>query len=287
MKTIEEKETTAIRIPADANLHYLPLVYVLPWEEISKHPVLRELPRIPHQILTSAKQMDIIADDEFLKEIMDAVSSLAFPHFGFRGWKEHYSGSCPVWIFSYSLPIWAREIDREIGMNLQRLFYHPRNLPFAYPPAEEVSALFEKIVKRVIQEQNWQPVLDVIKEMPCEEDFEPIRSKVRTDFLRKWYHTRSKNVQTVSLEQTYGDESFGPMFFIPDASSHVEEHVISKVFLESFLKTLSERDLRLLNLRQMGYNWKEIAVELGYASHSGVLKRVDSIMKRFDEYGRE
>jgi DNA-binding NarL/FixJ family response regulator len=67
----------------------------------------------------------------------------------------------------------------------------------------------------------------------------------------------------------------------------VEEHTISKVFLEGFLKTLSERDLRLLNLREMGYTWKEIAAELGYASHSGVLKRVDSIMKRFDEYGRE
>ena len=285
MKTIEEKGTTAIRIPADANLWYLPLVYILPWEEISKHLLLRELPRIPHQILTSAEQLNIVADDEFLKEIMDAVSSLAFPHFGFRGWKEHYSGSCPVWILSYSLPIWAREIDREIGMNLQRLFYHPRNLPFAYPPAEEVSALFEKIVKRVIQEQNWQPVLDVIKEMPCEEDFEPIKSKVRADFLRKWYHTRSKNVRTISLEQTFDDGR--PLFWVPDAATHVEEHTISKVFLEGFLKTLSERDLRLLNLREMGYTWKEIAAEMGYASHSGVLKRVDSIMKRFDEYGRE
>ncbi len=285
MKTIEEKGTTAIRIPADANLWYLPLVYILPWEEISKHPLLRELPRIPHQILTSAEQLNIVADDEFLKEIMDAISSLAFPHFGFRGWKEHYSGSCPVWILSYSLPIWAKEIDREIGMNLQRLFYHPRNLPFAYPPAEEVSALFEKIVKRVIHEQNWQPVLDVVKEMPCEEDFEPIKSKVRTDFLRKWYHTRSKNVRTISLEQTFDDGR--PLFWVPGAATHVEEHTISKVFLEGFLKTLSERDLRLLNLREMGYTWKEIAAEMGYASHSGVLKRVDRIMKRFDEYGRE
>ena len=139
----------------------------------------------------------------------------------------------------------------------------------------------------MIHEQNWQPVLDVVKEMPCDEDFEPIKSKVRTDFLRKWYHTRSKNVQTVSLEQTYSDENFGPMFFVPDAATHVEEYTISKVFLEGFLKTLSERDLRLLNLREMGYTWKEIAAEMGYASHSGVLKRVDSIMKRFDEYGRE
>ena len=137
----------------------------------------------------------------------------------------------------------------------------------------------------MIVDQNWQPVLDVVKEMPCHEDFEPVRSNVRTDFLREWYHTRSKKVQEVSLEQTYGDEYFGLMFFIPDASSHVEEHVISKVFLESFLKTLTEQDRRLLDLRQRGYTWAEIAQQLGYASHSGVLKRVDSIMKRYYEYG--
>jgi DNA-binding NarL/FixJ family response regulator len=77
------------------------------------------------------------------------------------------------------------------------------------------------------------------------------------------------------------------MFFIPDASSHVEEHVISKVFLDSFLETLTEQDRRLLDLRQQGYTWKEIAAELGYASHSGVLKRVNSIMKRYHEYGKE
>ena len=274
-----------IRIPADSNLRYLPLVYVLPWEVISKYPVLEKLPRIPGDNFSSGDQLDIVAGDEFQKEIMDAVSDLAFPHFGFRGWKEHYTGFCPVWIFSYSLPIWAQEVEKETGMNLQRLIYHPRNLPFAYPSKEEVDTLFERIVKRVIVEQSWQPVLDVVKEMPCHEDFEQVRSNVRTDFLREWYHTRSKKVQEVSLEQTFGDENYGPMFFIPDASTHVEEHVISKVFLESFLETLSEQDRRLLELRWQGYTWTEIAQRLGYASHSGVLKRVNSILKRYYEYG--
>jgi len=274
-----------IRIPADSNLRHLPLVYVLPWEVISKYSVLEKLPRIPGDIFSSGEQLDLIDADEFLKEIMDAISDLTFPHFGFRGWKEHYTGFCPVWILSYSLPIWSKEVEKETGLNLQRLIYHPRSLPFAYPPKEEVDALFERIVKRVILEQNWQPVLDVVKEMPCHEDFEPVRSNVRTDFLREWYHTRSKKVQEVSLEQTFGDENFGPMFFIPDASTHVEEHVLSKVFLESFLEMLTEQDRKLLELRRQGYTWTEIAQRLGYASHSGVLKRVDSIMKRYYEYG--
>lgn len=274
-----------IRIPADSNLLYLPLVYVLPWEEISKHPLLVKLPRFPREIFNSEEQLNIIDGDEFLNEIMDAMAALAFPHFGFRGWKENYTGFCPIWILSYSLPIWAEEIEKEIGLNLQQLFYQPRNIPYAYPPKEDVDALFERIVKRVIEEQNWQPVLDVVKEMPCPEDFEPVQSNVRTDFLREWYHTRSTRVQQVSLEEVSEDDGH-PLFFIP-SDAHIEEHVISKVYLDGFLRTLSEKDRRLIALRQAGYTWPEIANELGYASHSGVLKRVGSIMKRYKEYGQE
>ena len=49
--------------------------------------------------------------DAFLNEVMDAVASLTFPHFGFGGWKEHYTGWCPVWRLSYSLPLWAEEVN--------------------------------------------------------------------------------------------------------------------------------------------------------------------------------
>ena len=275
------------RIPKDDNLRYLPMVYILPEKLIVRCPTLMQISRFPQEVLRSESQMELVESDEFLKEILDAVAALAFPHFGFRGWKEHYSAFCPVWLFSYSLSVWTFEVERETGWGLQRLFLTKSNLPMAYPPEEEVDALFDKIVRRVIVEQNWQPVLDVMKEMPCPEDFEPVNSRVRIDFLRDWYHTRSKKVQEVSLEQSFGDNDFGPMFFIPDASAHVEEHVFSKVFLESFLKTLSEKDRKLIDLRQAGFTWAEIAKRLGYASHSGVLKRVDSIMKRYYEYGGE
>lgn len=40
-----------------------------------------------------------------MNEVMDAVASLAFPHFDFGGWKEHYTGWCPVWRLPYALPL--------------------------------------------------------------------------------------------------------------------------------------------------------------------------------------
>ncbi len=90
-----------IRIPYDSNLRYLPLVYLLPEELMSRCPTLMKIPRNPYQVLQSNEWLDLIDSDQFFDEIMDAVSSLVFPFFGFRCWKEHYTGDFPVWRLSY------------------------------------------------------------------------------------------------------------------------------------------------------------------------------------------
>ena len=276
----------SIRVPYDHNLRFLPLMYLVPEELLARCPILCGLPRIPHEIFRSEESMQTVESDAFRGEIMDAIAALVFPHFGFPGWKEHYTGYFPVWRLCYLLPTWAKAVEDEIGWGLQRLFQLPRNAPIIVLPKEQSDVLFERVVKRVIEEQGWQPMLDAIKEMPCIEDYEPIPSNVRTDFIRGWYHTRSKNVQEVSLESYYEEED-RPLFLIQDAVTHVEEHVISKVFLESFLQTLTKKDRKLLALRQAGYSWKEIAEKLAHSSHSCALKRVNLIMKRYKEYGKD
>lgn len=275
-----------IQFPYDTNLRYLPLVYLLPSDLIARCPTLYALPRCLSEIAASNDMMDLITGDAFLKEIMDAAASLAFPHFGFGGWKEHYTGYSPVWRLSYSLPIWAKLIEEETGWGLQALFRMKPSTQVPFPDAEHIQELFGRIVKRAIEEQGWQPMLDVIKEMPCDEDFEPWDTNVRKDFLRKWYHTRSKKVQTVSLEELIDED--GSIFYIPDATQNVEAYVIAKDFVERFLATLSEKDRQIVELRQDGYSYVEIADRLGYRNHSGVIKRIEVVKKQFKEYkGKE
>lgn len=261
----------------------LPLVYLLPVKVIAKFPTLRKLPRCPHEVLTTPEYFEAIKGLAFLNEIMEAVSFLAFPHFGFRGWKEDYSGYFPVWQLSYQLYVFAGKIERITGWGAQALLAFPHDVYIDYPPEEDIAELFSIVVQMVIEENNLQPILEVIREMPCPEDFEPTQSNVRKDFLRKWYHTRSKNVQEISLEQAREDDGH-PLFFIPDPAANVEEYVIAKVFVEQFMETLSDKDRKLVALRQAGYTWAEIAEKLGYASHTGVLKRVKYIMKQYREF---
>ena len=72
----------------DSPVRYLPLAYMLPYDVISRYPTLSKLPRSMGALNASPEWGKIIVSQQFLNEIMDAVASLAFPHFGFGGWKE-------------------------------------------------------------------------------------------------------------------------------------------------------------------------------------------------------
>ena len=100
------KAQTQVIFPFDSNIRYLPLVYLIPADQIVRYPALNILPRCLSEIAASEPMMDLLDSDAFLRDIMDATAALAFPHFGFGGWKEHYTGYCPVWRLSYALPLW-------------------------------------------------------------------------------------------------------------------------------------------------------------------------------------
>ena len=189
-----------MEIAPDSNLRYLPLVYLLPEDVMTKCPTLRKLPRKAREVIYDENMLAVVESDQFLNEIADAVAALTFPHFGFGGWKEHYSGDSPIWKLSYVLPIWARVLNSEIGWDLQALFLIPSETTIPFFNPDYIKDLMGRIVKRAIAEEGWQPILDVVKEMPCDEDFERWDTNVRKDFLRKWYHTRSKRVQMISFE---------------------------------------------------------------------------------------
>ena len=271
------------KFPYDTPLRYLPLVYMLPHDLLIRCPTLRKLPRSMGALNSSPEWGGVIQSKQFLNEVMDAVASLAFPHFGFGGWKEHYTGYSPVWRLSQALPLWAEGVGRERGWDVQSLFRLPPDFEIPFFDPEDVKAVMGQVVRQTIEEQGWGPMLEAVREMPCDEDFEPWDTNVRKDFLRKWYHTRSKRVQTVSLEACMEDEDSG-IHSLPDPAGDFTGQVEGEDFCQRFKATLSEKDMAILELRVEGYGYKEIADKLGYKNHSGVIKRMETIKKRFIQY---
>ncbi|MCE5236056.1 MAG: hypothetical protein ABFC62_00415 [Clostridiaceae bacterium] len=276
---------TIVKFPYDSHIRYLPLVYFLPEDRFVRYPLLSTLPRDLSELSNSPAKMKLITGKAFLKDIMDATAALVFPHFGFGGWLEHYTGYFPAWRLSYLLPLWAKLLEKETGWGVQALFQVPPHTEIPFLKPEYIKAVMERVVKRAIGEENWQPVLDVVKEMPCDEDFMKWNTNVRTDFLRKWYHTRSK-VQMVSLEACMEDEEHG-IHEIEDISDNFEDRIVAEDFCQRFKARLSEKDMKILELRVEGFTYEEIAAKLGYKNHSGVIKRIQSITKAFVKYEEE
>ena len=238
------------------------------------------------EITRSDMHIDTIGSDIFLKEIMEAIAALVFPHFGFRGWKEHYSENSPVWKLAYNIPLWVKSLEAEIGWGLQKLFLTKPDATIPFFDPDYIKDVVSRLVKRGIEKDNWQPVLDTCREMPCDEDFEKWNTNVRTDFLRKWYHTRSKNVQMISLDACLEDEEHG-IFEIEDKSTNFEDEVVAEDFYQRFKARLSQKDMEILELRVEGFTYEEIADKLGYKNHSGVIKRIRAIEKEFIRYEQQ
>lgn len=278
--------STTYQFPYDSPVRYLPLAYMLPGEVISQYPTLRRLPRSMGALNASPEWAEVILSQQFLNEIMDAVASLVFPHFGFGGWKEHYTGYSPVWRLSYALPLWAKGVERVRGWGVQMLFSLLPNFEIPFFDPADVQAVMKQVVEQTIEEQGWGPMLEVVREMPCDEDFEKWDTNVRKDFLRKWYHTRSKKVKTVSLEECMEDENSN-IHSLPASEGDFTVQVEGEDFCQRFKATLSDKDMEILELRVEGYTFEEIADRLGYKTHSAVVKRMAAIKKRFIQYENE
>ena len=90
------------------NINYLPLAYFLLAEIYLACPTLCNISRCFGEVAKSESMMNLIKSDQFFVETADSVAAITFPHFGFRGWKEHYTGDFPVWKLSYFLQLWIK-----------------------------------------------------------------------------------------------------------------------------------------------------------------------------------
>ena len=135
----------------------------------------------------------------------------------------------------------------------------------------------------VIEEQNWQPMIDAIWENRTVEDYETTSSStVKTDFMRKWHHNRSG--KPISLDEMMESEE-GDIFEVADPRSEFEQKVISEMQITAFAEqSISEKDREILKLRMDGLTEQEIADKVGYKTASAVHKRIAKIAGAYEDY---
>lgn len=283
-----------IEVPGGAllefrNAQFIPAFYFIPESFLLKcGQELCSIPRDFNQLMIDEDAIRLVTSDLFLECIVDCYAYMAWPYLcPDIPYMEIFSGYSPAWIIAHSCVIWIDELTRTgILPTFDTLFHKPKeNLYFGFVPIEEVSFHMNNIVQSAVERHDLQAILDAEKEFRCFEDFDYRESNQKIDFIRKWYHTRTKHPQ-ISLEgyqeqlKTYYDDV---EWEIPDPISSFEEEAEVKVDVNKFLSKIDDKDKQILWMRAEGYTNQEIADRLGYKTHSAVVKRVKKLGKMYQE----
>ena len=272
------------------NAEFIPMYYFIPRRILAACGAeLNALPRNPQKILHSKAACDLIESDLFRLLIVDAVAYMVWPYMGFTEYMEVYSGNDPAWRLAHCPEIWVQELTDEGILPSAESFLRNANEEFGYVPEGEIDEVLRIIVSQAMERHHINEVLQVVEEHRCFEDFDCRKSNQKTDFIRRWYHTRTRHPQ-ISLEgfrETYAENHDGQEWDATDSSQDLQETVVSQATVEQFKESLSEKDMAILEMRMQGYTMEEIAEKLGYKNHSGVLKRIRKIGLAYESFTGE
>ena len=270
------------------NSEFIPAYLFIPEAILERCPQeLRRFPRHLGKLFGDRNTIKIVESDLFIELIIDAYASMVWPYMGVGGYMERFSGYEPSWILAHSPGFWVQGLmDAGIIPTVEELRRMDPMTYVAPVSVEEASALLSFIVPLTMEKHDMAEIIETAREYRCFEDFDTRSSSQKIDFYRRWYHTRSSHAE-ISLEQIqadYAERYDGEEWDLPNQSLDIDEEVTAAVHVEQFLAKLSEKDRAILELRLSGCTLEEIAADLGYKNHTGVLKRIRKIGRAYEKY---
>ncbi|MBR1532427.1 MAG: sigma-70 family RNA polymerase sigma factor [Eubacterium sp.] len=272
------------------NAEYLTAFYSIPRELLEKAcPDLLKVSRFPAQITRDWTQIELVESDRFKQAIIEIYAYMVWTYLGISPYKEIYSGYDPLYKLAHQPDYWIKTmIDEKIIMDSHTVLSLLMDTPqifFEFTSLEQMGGVMKYTVDKTIEKLNLKPVIECIQQNRCWEDFDARDSKQKTDFFRKWYHSRTAHPM-ISLEQyqeDYAERNNGKEFDIPDGTD-VEDEAVTQELIDSFMKELTEKQKQILNLRLEGRTYEEIAEQVGYKTHSAVVKQMDKIGQKFETF---
>lgn len=271
------------------NAEFISAYYFIPKSMLAQCGAeLRNIPRNPRKLLCDWNAIATVESDLFQLLIIDAYAFMVWPFMGLGAKREIYSGYEPSWILAHSPAYWIQEMTDEkiIPTSKELLDNGGLDFDFGYVSEAEIEHFFDWLVPQAMAHHNMKAVIETAKDYRCFEDFDHRRSRQKTDFYREWYHTRTEHPQ-ISLEsfqEDYAEMYDGMEWDVPDEGLDLELEAVDQVQVDAFLKTLTEKDKQILEMRMDGFTLEEIADKLGYANHSGVLKRIRKVGQAYEKY---
>lgn len=270
------------------NSDYIPAYYFLPREIVSMWgKEYRRIPRSFNRLIDDDKAVSAIESDDFLGFLLRSYAYLIWPIMMPGVGREIYSETEPSWVFAHRPKYWIKTLTLQgIIPTVEFVAEHLGDKYFPYPPLDEINNYLKPAVNVTMRNNNMHKIIKLAEEYRCFEDFDLRNSRQKTDFYRKWYHTRTKH-PVISLDEykeNYAQHHNGIEWDKADTTLAFEEYTDSQNAVDQFKKTLSEKDIQILTMRMDGYTLEEIAEKLGYKNHSGILKRIRKIGLAYQKF---
>lgn len=286
---------TIIEIPQSSNLSWLTLFYALPRKLVAKRAKYLELPRNIHQVLQFEEYREMIQDDSFLELVWDCYAWSAWQFFkvphkdgtyhDIPGDWSHYSGDFPLWRWSYEIiKHFRKKFENEIEWSFQKLFLMDKDDELPWLSYQHFSNLIGNLTDMVVEEQNWQPMIDEIWNCRQVNDYTG-KNFSKKDFMRSWAHSRTAvHVSFDELLEEGTTVDGEQLFDIADPRSEFESEVIHKFYMDDFKSRLTEQDAKILQMRYDGSSLQEIADVVGFKTAGAVSKRILKIAGTYEDF---
>jgi len=157
-----------------------------------------------------------------------------------------------------------------------------------------VDLFLSEMMNALMQSQSVPELIKTTKKIGTHEDFNHFieENRSRKDFYRKWDHTRTKIGKIFSFSELADNEDA----IVDMEANFVERHGVGYEedeiadsetwfikFESLYLSMLDDVEKQIYESRMKGRTTTVIAKELGYASHSTVVKKLKKMRKKFDE----
>ena len=219
------------------NAEYIPFYYFIPKSILSRCGAeLNAIPRNPQVLLRNRAACEFVESDLFRLLIIDATAFMVWPYMGFGEYMEIYSGYDPAWRFAHCPDYWIQELTDEGILASAGELFKGCHSELGYVPEWQIDIYLRYIVPNVMKKHRMDEIIRVAREYPCFEDFDFRKSNQKTDFIRKWYHTRTKHpmISLEEFQEAYADAHGGQEYEEPDPSQNVEETAVAQALVDQF-----------------------------------------------------
>lgn len=133
-------------------------------------------------------------------------------------------------------------------------------------------------VNALIQTLDIESLLQTVKAMSCDEDFNPNKALnyPKMDHDKKWNHSRAK-IKIESLDEMAELSPTGEPPQIPN-KANVETAADVHILIENLLDSVTEQEREIIGLLSEGYTQSEIAQKLG-VSQSTISRKMSKFRK--------